>query len=157
VSPPGVVATAALRLHEALYICIYEGGWGLFVLTILTHAFDFSRQDEPVGPPPSYDAFAALLDPQTAAGSSGAAVAPAASPAASPAGPALEQTGGGQRETAAERKATKRQRNIARAKALLSKKAFVEAKIWKANRAGLLVDADHVTGFVRVELDRRAP
>jgi hypothetical protein len=141
----------------------------LFVLTILTHAFDFSRQDEPVGPPPSYDAFAALLDPQTAAGSSGAAVAPAASPAASPgaslgaspgaspAGPALEQTGGGQRETAAERKATKRQRNIARAKALLSKNAFVEAKIWKANRAGLLVDADHVTGFVRVELDRRAP
>ena len=133
----------------------------MFVLTILTHAFDFSRQDEPVGPPPSYDAFAALLDPQTAAGSSGAAVAPAASPGASPgaspAGPALEQTGGGQRETAAERKATKRQRNIARAKALLSKNAFVEAKIWKANRAGLLVDADHVTGFVRVELDRRAP
>lgn len=132
----------------------------MFVLTILTHAFDFSRQDEPVGPPPSYDAFAALLDPQTAAGSSGAAVAPAASPGASPgaspAGPALEQTGGGQRETA-ERKATKRQRNIARAKALLSKNAFVEAKIWKANRAGLLVDADHVTGFVRVELDRRAP
>jgi len=46
---------------------------------------------------------------------------------------------------------------VARAKALLSKDAFVEAKIWKANRAGLLVDADHVTGFVRVELDCRAP
>lgn len=47
-----------------------------------------------------------------------------------------------------DRKATKRQRNIARAKALLSKNAFVEASIWKANRAGLLIDADHVTGFL---------
>lgn len=44
--------------------------------------------------------------------------------------------------------ANKRQRNIARAKTLMEKNAFVEGNVWKTNRAGLLIDADHVTGFV---------
>jgi ribosomal protein S1 len=44
--------------------------------------------------------------------------------------------------------ASKRQLNIEKANVLLAKNTFVEGQVWKTNRAGVLLGAEGVTGFL---------
>ena len=91
-------------------------------------ARSFSSVEETV-PPPTYDAFKDLLDPQRKNDE-----------------PAIEESP--KQDEEEEKRQRKRQQNVAKAISLSSKNVCVEATVWRCNASGVLVDADGVTGFV---------
>lgn len=92
-------------------------------------ARSFSSVEETV-PPPTYDAFKDLLDPQRKNEEE----------------PTSEESATQDEEE--EKRQRKRRHNVAKAISLSSKNVCVEAKVWRCNASGVLVDADGVTGFV---------
>ena len=130
----------------------------------LGHAFSLQAPPaQPPPPPPTYDAFASLLDPADIGRSPGRVeqkdrgerTSPGSGPPADP--PLAQAKAAGKTVAGAEgrpggdpvaKMANKRQLNIERAKTLLAKNAFVEGQVWKTNRAGVLLGAEAVTGFL---------
>ena len=100
----------------------------------------------PPAQPPTYDAFASLLNP-TSGDTSPLPSERTKNVAAAPDSKA-DSAAGRPKEDRVARTGNKRQLNVERAKALQAKDVLVEGQVWKTNRAGVLLGAEGVTGFL---------
>ena len=116
------MTASCCRWYDAFFLYLQESTSSSPV------ARSFSSVEETV-PPPTYDAFKDLLDPQRKNDE-----------------PAIEESP--KQDEEEEKRQRKRQHNVAKAISLSSKNVCVEAKVWRCNASGVLVDADGVTGFV---------